>query len=108
MALTLTIPPPAERQLTEAKWEAAESSLRANPSLETSEALLTPQHIYAVVRTTDGTFCRIRTKSHEETNVDLDCSPRSCDLRDVLVGAPKEPSSAVVRSLCEEEDSLPH
>jgi hypothetical protein len=85
MALTLKVPPPAERQLTETKWDAAEERLRVTPALQTSDALLTPQHVYRVVREPSGTFSRVRTKSQEETNVDLVASPRPGHLRHVLV-----------------------
>jgi hypothetical protein len=72
MALTLKVPPPAERQLTEAKWDVAEATLRRNPTLQTSNAHLSPKHVYSVVREEDGTFSRVRTKSQEETNQDVD------------------------------------
>ena len=85
MALTIKVPPPLERQVTETKWTVAEGSLRATPALETSTALLTPRHIYAVVRAPDGSLSRTRTKSHEEPNVDLAPSPRPCCVPGVLV-----------------------
>ena len=71
MALTLNIPPPLERQLTESKWDAAEASLRTNPDATREDALLTPKHAYSVVRTPEGTFARVRIKSREDTNVDV-------------------------------------
>lgn len=85
MALSIKVPPPLERQVTETKWIVAEGSLRATPSLETFAALLTPTHVYAVVREPDGSLSRTRTKSREEPNVDLDPSPRPCRVPGVLV-----------------------
>ena len=85
MALTLNTPLPLERQVTETKWDAAEGSLRASPSLETSTALLTATHVYAIVREPDGSLTRTRTKSREEPNVDLAPSPRVGGVPGVLV-----------------------
>ena len=72
MALTLKVPAPAERQLTESKWDAAEDFLRTQTSLPMCTILETPNHVYTVVRETDGSFSRVRTKSQEETNPDVD------------------------------------
>ena len=85
-SLTLKLPLTLERQLTECKWEAAQQSLTANPEAETHDALLTPRHVYTVVREPDGTFTRTRTKSREGINVDLAPSPRARDLLPVPVG----------------------
>jgi hypothetical protein len=87
MALTLKTPPPAERQLTETKWDAAEQTLHDDPSRQSVDVLLTPRHIYTVVRASDGTLTRVRTKSQEETNVDLAASPGPGGVRPVLVGS---------------------
>ena len=85
-SLTLRIPLPVERQVTESKWDAAQQSLTANPAAETEDALMTPGHVYTVVREPDGTFTRTRTKSREGINVDLASSPRARDLLPVSVG----------------------
>jgi hypothetical protein len=84
MALTLKVPPPLERQLTEAKWDAAEASLRTNPDATQEDALLTPKHAYSVVRTPEGTFERVRTKSREDTNVDVDALARARRVHSLL------------------------
>ena len=84
MALTLNIPPPLERQLTESKWDAAEASLRTNPDATREDALLTPKHAYRVVRTPEGTFARVRIKSREDTNVDVDALARPRGVHCVL------------------------
>lgn len=107
MALTLKVPPPAERQLTESKWDAAEQSLREDTSLEAYTILATPSHVYTVVRETDGSLSRVRTKSQEETNVDLAPSPCASGLRHLLAGAPKDGAPAEgLRSVCEEAECL--
>ena len=85
-SLTLKIPRPVERQLTECKWEAAQQSLTANPDTDIQTALLTPKHVYAVVRDPDGTFTRTRTKSREGINVALASSPCPGDRLSVHVG----------------------
>lgn len=72
MALTLKVPAPAERQLTESKWDAAEDFLRLQSSAPLCTILETPNHAYTVVRETDGSFSRVRTKSQEDTNLDVD------------------------------------
>lgn len=72
MALTLKVPTPAERQLTESKWESGEEALRIHPVRTVHTVLETPNHVYTVVRETDGSFSRVRTKSQEETNSDVD------------------------------------
>jgi hypothetical protein len=87
MALTLKAPPPLERQLTEAKWDAAEASLRTNPDATQEDALLTPKHVYSVIRTPEGTFERVRTKSREDTNVDVDALARPCGVHCVLASS---------------------
>jgi hypothetical protein len=84
MALTLKAPPPIERQLTEAKWDAAEASLRTNPDATQEDALLTPKHVYSVVRTPEGTFERVRTKSREDTNVDVAALARARGVHSLL------------------------
>jgi len=85
-SLTLKLPRPLERQLTECKWDAAQQSLTANPEVDAQEALLTPRHVYTVVREPDGTFTRTRTKSREGINVGLASPPRAGDLHSVSVG----------------------
>jgi hypothetical protein len=85
-SLTLKLPPVIERQLTECKWDAAQQSLTANPEAETQDALLTPRHVYTVVREPDGTFTRTRTKSREGINVGLASPPCAGDLLSVPVG----------------------
>ena len=85
-SLTLKLPHPLERQLTECKWDAAEQCLTANPETDIQTALLTPKHIYAVVRDPDGTFTRTRTKSREGINVALASSPCPGDRLSVHVG----------------------
>jgi hypothetical protein len=85
-SLTLKLPHPLERQLTECKWDAAEQCLTANPETDIQTALLTPKHIYAVVRDPDGTFTRTRTKSREGINVALASSPCARDLLSLPVG----------------------
>jgi len=84
MALTLKAPPPLERQLTEAKWDAAEASLRTNPDATQEDALLTPKHVYSVIRTPEGTFERVRTKSREDTNVDVAALARARGVHSLL------------------------
>ena len=86
MALTLNVPPPAERQLTESKWEVAEQSLRENPHQQSAEALLTPKHVYILRRSPDGALTRTRTKSQEETNVDVASPLGAGGVRPLLVG----------------------
>ena len=96
MALTLKAPPPAERQLTEAKWDAAEASLVNHPEATQQEALLTPKHSYSVVRTPEGTFERVRTKSREDTNVDVAALARARRVHSLLVGdSPDDPASGM-------------
>jgi len=85
-SLRLKLPLPLERQVTECKWDAAQQCLTANPETDIQTALLTPKHIYAVVRDPDGTFTRTRTKSREGVNVDLASSPCPGDLLSVSVG----------------------
>ena len=96
LELTLKTPPPAERQLTETKWDAAEQSLRDDPSRQSSNALATPHHVYMVVRNPDGSLTRTRTKSHEETNVDLVASPCPGGRPDLLVRNPTDAVRSVV------------
>jgi hypothetical protein len=84
-----------ERQLTEAKWDAAEATLRANPEAVEQEALLTPKHSYSVVRTPDGTFERVRTKSREDTNVDVDALARSRRVHSLLAAPDDAPASGM-------------
>jgi len=85
-SLTLKVPPMLERQLTECKWDAAQQSLAANPKVDAQDALLTPRHVYTVVREPDGTFTRTRTKSREGINVGLASSPCAGDLHSLPVG----------------------
>jgi hypothetical protein len=85
-SLTLKVPLPAERQVTESKWDAAQQCLAANPEVDAQDALLTPRHVYTVVREPDGTFTRTRTKSREGINVGLASSPCARDLHPVSVG----------------------
>ena len=92
MALTLTIPIPVERQLTESKWDAAEQLLQVHPEIQSSTVLQTPTHVYTVVRTDDGAVSRVRTKSQEETNVDLASPLGSRGLLPVLVGSSSNPT----------------
>lgn len=92
MALTLKAPPPLERQLTEAKWDAAEASLRTNPDATQEDALLTPKHVYSVVRTPEGTFERVRTKSREDTNVDVAALARARGVHSLLAAPDDAPS----------------
>ena len=92
MALTLKAPPPIERQLTEAKWDAAEASLRTNPDATQEDALLTPKHAYSVVRTPEGTFERVRTKSREDTNVDVAALARARGVHSLLAAPDDAPS----------------
>jgi hypothetical protein len=87
MALTLNVPPPLERQLTESKWDAAEASLQMKPDATQEDALLTPKHVYSVVRTPEGTFARVRTKSREDTNVDVDALARARGVHCVLASS---------------------
>jgi hypothetical protein len=107
MALRLKVPPPLERQVTETKWDAAAETLRVNPDQETSTACLTPTHTYTVVRDADGTLSRVRTKSQEDTNVDLAPSPRSGGSVPVVVGDASEVAAALVRGLREEDSRVP-
>jgi hypothetical protein len=93
MALTLNVPPPLERQLTESKWDAAEASLRTNPDATQEDALLTPKHVYSVVRTPEGTFERVRTKSREDTNVDVAALARSRGVHLVLASPSTDAAS---------------
>lgn len=86
MSLTLKVPPPVDRQLTESKWEVAEETLRANPTQTSAEALLTPNHVYTLHRSPDGALTRARTKSREETNVDMASPPGARGVRPLLVG----------------------
>ena len=95
MALTLKAPPPVERQLTESKWDAAEASLRTNPEADEQEALLTPKHSYRVVRTPEGTFERVRTKSREDTNVDVDALARARRVHCLLAAPDDAPASGM-------------
>ncbi len=88
MALTLKVPPRVERQLTEAKWDAAEETLRRHPARVQEIVLTTPTHVYTVERTAEGTLERTRTKSQEEPNVALDPSPRDRGVLALLVGDP--------------------
>jgi hypothetical protein len=106
MALTLKAPPPADRQLTESKWEVAEQALRENASCHACTILTTPQHAYTLVREPDGSLTRHRTKSQEEPNVDVAPSPCAGGGRDVLVGAPKDAAGETLRSLREDPDCL--
>jgi hypothetical protein len=89
MALTLTCPNRAERQVTESKWDAAEQLLLSHPDVTQTTALQTPTHVYAVVRTPEGAVTRIRTKSQEETNPDVGlASPVGTGrVLDLLVGS---------------------
>ena len=93
MALTLNVPPPLERQLTESKWDAAEASLRTNPDATQEDALLTPKHVYSVVRTPEGTFERVRTKSREDTNVDVDALARARRVHSLLAAPSTDAAS---------------
>jgi hypothetical protein len=86
MCESLRVPIPLERQLTESKWDSAQKVLEQSPTKESESVLMTPTHVYSVHRESDGTFTRVRTKSHEGTNVDLASSPRSRDLLCLLVG----------------------
>lgn len=106
MALTLKVPPPADRQLTESKWEAAEDSLRGNASRQAYTILATPTNVYTVVREADGSLTRVRTKSCEEPNVDMAPSPCARGLWDLLAGASEDAASEGVRSLRKEADCL--
>ena len=92
MALTLKVPPPAERQLTESKWEAAEQSLRENPHQQSAEALLTPKHVYTLHRSPDGALTRTRTKSREEPNVDVASPLGAGGVHPLLVGDATDPA----------------
>ena len=92
MSLTLKVPPPADRQLTESKWEAAEEVLREDPERQSADALLTPKHVYSLRRTPDGSLTRTRTKSREEPNVDLDSPPCARCLLPLLVGSAPDPA----------------
>ena len=92
MSLTLKVPPPAVRQLTESKWEVAEESLREDPERQSADALLTPKHVYTLHRAPDGSLTRTRTKSREEPNVDLDSPPCARCLLPVLVGSSPDPA----------------
>ena len=94
MALTLKVPPPADRQLTESKWEVAETTLRTNPAQQSAEALLTPRHRYTLHRASDGSLTRTRTKSQEETNVDLASPSRARGVHPVLVGNSPDPDGS--------------
>lgn len=96
MALTLKVPPPAERQLTESKWEVAEQTLREDPHRQSADAFLTPNHIYTLHRTPDGALTRIRTKSQEETNVDVASPLSTGGVRPVLVGNTTNAAPSVV------------
>jgi hypothetical protein len=95
MALTLKTPPPLERQLTEAKWDAAEASLLNHPEATEQEALMTPTHSYRVVRTPEGTFARVRTKSREDTNVDVDALARARRVHSLLAAPDNTPTSGM-------------
>jgi hypothetical protein len=106
MALTLKVPPPADRQLTESKWEVAEQSLRDDITSRACTILTTPDHVYTLIREPDGSLSRVRTKSQEEPNVDVAPSPCAGGGRDVLVGAPKDAAGETLRSLRKEADCL--